>query len=283
MAKTKTRPKTAATRKTLVRKPLRALTADKYVLYQRAVQEPDADLDFMVEVFEARYGRKPHDLREDFCGTANTACQWVRRHKKNQVWGVDLDPEPLAWGREHNAADLGDEGRARLHLVQGDVRTATVPRVDLVTAQNFSYWIFKTRDALREYFRAAHRGLRDEGLFVVDMFGGPEAQNMGEEETKYRDFTYVWDQAHFDAIQNGILCHIHFKFPDGSQLRQAFSYDWRLWTIPEVREVMLEAGFSATEAYWEGADEEGEGTGEYEKKEHAENEEAWLAYVVGVR
>ena len=57
-----------------------------------------------------------------------------------------------------------------------------------------------------------------------------------------------------------MICHIHFKFKDGSRIKKAFSYDWRLWTLPEIREVMEEAGFSNTRVYWEDEDEEGEGS-----------------------
>ncbi len=39
------------------------------------------------------------------------------------------------------------------------------------------------------------------------------------------------------------LCHIDFKFEDGSVQKRAFSYDWRLWILPEIREVLAEAGF----------------------------------------
>lgn len=260
---------------------------DRYALYQSAVQQPDADLDFMTRVFKRRYGRAPRDLREDFCAAAFTACTWVRRNKQNRAWGVDLDPEPLAWGAEHNASALGPEDgerRSRLKLVQGDVLArGVVPAVDVVLAQNFSYFIFKTRDLLRGYFAAAREGLKDEGLLILDLFGGPEAQKMGEERTRHRGFTYVWDQARYDAITNEILCHIHFEFPDGRKRRKVFSYDWRLWTIQEVRELLVEAGFSATEAYWEGTTAEGEGNGVYTKRDLAENEDSWLAYVVGVR
>ncbi|MCO5165199.1 MAG: class I SAM-dependent methyltransferase [Planctomycetes bacterium] len=260
-----------------------AAQADRYALYQRAVQQPDADLDFVSRVFRRRYGRPPRDVREDFCAAAFTACHWVRRNRENRAWGVDLDPEPLAWGRAHNVSELNDDQRGRLTLVQADVLAPrVVPPADIVLAQNFSYFIFKTRERLRAYFEAARAGLRPEGLLVLDLFGGPDSQRMGEERTRHRGFTYVWDQARYDAITNEILCHIHFEFPDRSRMRKAFSYDWRLWTIREVRELLAEAGFSASEAYWEGATAEGEGNGIYTRRESAVNEDSWLAYVVGI-
>ena len=78
----------------------------------------------------------------------------------------------------------------------------------------------------------------------------------------------------------GIVCHIHFKFPDGSKIKRAFTYDWRLWTLPELRELLIEAGFAKVRVYWEGDDGDGGGNGEF--KEHATGEPdlAWIAYIV---
>ncbi len=77
---------------------------DKYALYQRAVQEPEADIEFIDETFAARFARTPHTLREDFCAAAYLACEWVKHDDANRAWGVDLDPEPLAWGQANTAA-----------------------------------------------------------------------------------------------------------------------------------------------------------------------------------
>jgi hypothetical protein len=271
---------------TVARPNTMAAEADVFDLYQKAVQQPDADLDFLTRIFRRRFSKAPRDVREDFCAAAFTACTWVARHKENRAWGLDIDPSPLQWGEAHNAARLlpRPEQRARLKLLQADVLdVGAAPKVDVVLAQNFSYFIFKTRERLREYFAAVRAGLKDEGLFVLDMFGGPEAQRMGEEKTRHKGFTYVWDQARYDAITNEIVCHIHFDFPDGSRLKKAFSYEWRLWTICEVRELLAEAGFSETEAYWEGTTADGEGNGVYTRRDSAVNEDSWLAYIVGVR
>ena len=50
----------------------------------------------------------------------------------------------------------------------------------------------------------------------------------------------------------------------------------------EVREILVEAGFSKASAYWEGTDDDDEGNGEFTLQENAENEDAWIAYVVGI-
>ena len=75
-------------------------------------------------------------------------------------------------------------------------------------------------------------------------------------------------------------CYIHFKFPDGSKIKQAFSYSWRLWTAPELRDVLLEAGFRKVTVYWEGEDEDGEGNGEFAPSDMGAADLAWIAYIV---
>ena len=263
--------------------PPMAERADPFALYQLSVQEPSVDLEFMAEAFKERYDREPRQLREDFCAAAHTACTWVTMHPENTAVGVDLDPAPLNWGRENNVVQLDDDQAKRLRLVEGNVLDGDHDKVDIIAAQNFSYFIFKTREALREYFEAARKGLRKQGIFVLDIFGGPESQMICEEETENEEegFTYIWRQDHYNPIQNGIRCAIDFSFPDGSRIRDAFTYDWRMWTIQEVCELLREAGFKSADAYWEGADEDGEGNGIFERQEDVANEDAWIAYIVG--
>ena len=257
---------------------------DKYELYQRAVQEPEADIEFIDEIFEERFGRRPRLLREDFCAAAFLACEWVAHDDENRAWGVDLDPEPLAWGQQHNVARLSSEAAERLTLIEGDVMTTRHQPVDVLAAFNFSYFYIKTRRALVDYFVVAYENLANEGFFVLDIYGGPEAQELVEETTEHEGFDYIWDQDEFDPIQSRMACYIHFGDASGKRIKRAFSYDWRLWTILEVREALEEAGFSSSRVYWEGTDEEsGEGDGEFTLQESAENTESWIAYVVGVK
>ncbi|MGE0430655.1 MAG: class I SAM-dependent methyltransferase [Planctomycetota bacterium] len=285
---TRTRKQTAKKKKTGARKsrsgPTQASTADRYVLYQRSVQAPESEIDFFLKVFRKHYNRKPTTLREDFCAAAYLCCEWVKAHKDNVAVGLDIDPEPIKWGLEHNADGLNQDQFSRLHLHELNVLdpAAAKQKAEVVYAGNFSYCCFKTRKQLLEYFTAARKGVAKDGIFVCDIFGGPDSQRVGEEETEYEGFTYVWDQNQYDPISSEILCHIHFLFEDGSEWRKAFTYDWRLWTIAEIREVLMEAGFASTEVYWEGSNSKGEGNGVFSKKEKVENEDAWVTYIVGL-
>ena len=260
-----------------------AKTADKHALYEDAVQDPDGDIEMMREVFTKAYGREPRLMREDFCGTAHLATQWVRKHEENRAIGIDLDPDPLGYGREHHIAKLDEEQRKRIELVEANVMDAKVELADVTCAFNFSYFIFRERKQLIDYFRTAHAGLKDEGVFVVDLYGGADAQRTMTERRDCDDFDYIWDQNVFDPITHRVVNYIHFRFRDRSRIDKAFRYEWRLWSIPEVREALLEAGFRETIAYWEGTDEDGEGDGNYFPAESAPDDPAWVTYIAALR
>ena len=262
-----------------------AALADKYDLYQRSVQSPECDVDFFHRTFHGYYGAAPLVLREDFCGAAAVCCEWVRSRKDRKAIGIDLDPEPLGWGERNNLSQLTAKARARVRLIEGDACNVSRAKADVIAAQNFSFYLFRTREGLGRYFRAAFRNLDSKGIIVLDVLGGPECMEEDLEEVRgFRSFKYVWEQARFDPITHDCRFHIHFRFPDGSELRKAFTYDWRLWSIPEIRELLLEAGFRRADVYWEGTDSKtGKGNDVYRRREHAESDPAWVAYVVGVK
>jgi len=254
-----------------------AQRADPHVLYQESVQCVEAEIDFVSRVFRTLRGRKARLLREDFGGTANTSCEWVRRSPKNHALAVDIDPEVLEWGRQHNVAQLSAGARRRIQLINQDVLKVKTPPVDIALAMNFSYWCFKERGLLRRYFRRIRNSLVDDGILVLDAYGGYEAFRRLEEPHDYDDFTYVWDQAEYNPINGDTTCHIHFKFPDGSKLKKAFTYHWRLWTLPELREILMEAGFARATVYWDVAEDDDE---DFQPSEQGEPYAGWLCYLV---
>ncbi len=271
---------TGKSRRRSQKKQQLARHADRHVLYERAVQAVDVDFEFIDRVFRKRRGRKATYLREDFCGTANMCCEWVRHRKQNHAVGVDLDPEVLRWGRENNVARLKANAAERITLIQDDVLAVHTDPPDIVLAFNFSYQLFKDRKTLRQYFMRIRDGLADDGIFFLDAYGGYDAYREIREKRKYKGFTYIWDQAHYDPVTGLMRCHIHFKFPDGSRLKRAFSYEWRLWTLPELRDLLDEVGFSKTTVYWEGTDEAtGEGNGIYEPAESGAADAGWICYL----
>ena len=103
-----------------------------------------------------------------------------------------------------------------------------------------------------------------------------------QDRRRQHGFTYVWDQVDFDPVSHDILCKIHYEFRDGTRMRNAFVYDWRLWTLPEMQEIMSEAGFHDVHVLWEGTDRDsGEGNGRFRRCTRGGDEDAWIAYVIG--
>lgn len=262
--------------------------ADRHALYQLSVQAPDFEIEFFEERYKELRGRRPKSLREDFCGTALLCVEWCKSHSKRTALGVDLCQDTLEWGIRHNLKPAGRNVTSRIALLHANVLDIHEPKVDVTCAMNFSYCVFKTRGALRHYFETVHQGLKKDGIFVLDLLGGTETMSEMEEEREVEDetFTYIWDQARFNPITHDFLCHIHFAFPDGSRLKWAYTYDWRLWTLPELREVLIEAGFARVHVFWEQFEDDPHGgedqisTGEYQDTVKADNQEAWIAYIV---
>lgn len=269
-----------------------AARADRHDLYQRAVQCVEAEIDFVDAEFKRLRRRTAVRLREDFCGTANTSCEWVRRRPTNSAVGVDLDPEPLAWGLANNLSRLKPSQSRRVRLEQGNVlddHAETLGRFDAVLAMNFSYWCFKERATLLHYYRRVRDSLADDGVFFLDFYGGPDAIRVLKErrpigrKSARNSFTYVWDQAEYEPISSHCTCYIHFAFPDGSRINRAFAYHWRIWSIAEIREVLHEAGFARSTVYWEGDDNKGGGNGEFTPAEQGEACDSYICYISAER
>jgi len=274
-------------KKAQARGPRMADKVDRHRLYGDAVQCPEAEIDFIDETFESTRGRQATIIREDFCGTANTSTEWVKRRPGNRAIGVDLDPEVIEWGLANNAPEIPEERRGDMTLLTEDVLKVQTEPVDAVLAMNFSYWLFRDRDTMVSYFRRVRDALVDDGIFFLDAYGGWEAHQTVEEERECEGFDYVWEQVRFDPISNAMDCAIHFIFPDGSKMTNAFTYSWRLWSLPEIRELLEEAGFSKVRFFWEGADEDDEdedgtfaGNGEFEEVTEAESDPGWICYIV---
>mgnify|MGYP000371488840 CR=1 FL=1 len=121
---------------------------DKHYYYQNSVQCVEAEIDFVEATYKKIKGRNAITLREDFCGTAQTACEWVKRSNDKVAWGVDLDPLVMQWGEDNNIAALTGSQQARIRLSEADVMEAPVKDLDVVLAMNFSYFIFMQRELM---------------------------------------------------------------------------------------------------------------------------------------
>jgi SAM-dependent methyltransferase len=259
-------------------------STDRHRLYEESVQSPDEHVILFDRVYELAHGKPATVLKEDFCGTALLSAEWVRTRPDNVAIGVDLDEPTLEWAKANNLAELDNDQKQRITLHHADVREVSQPKADIVAALNFSYFEFKTRDELRGYFKSVRRSLKPGGLLILDMFGGWEAQMEETDKTRYSGFTYVWEQTKYDPLTHLTQFQIHFNFHGGGGIQKAFEYDWRLWSIPEVRELLDEAGFKSVDIYWEGIDPDtDEGSGEFDMITEAENCPGWIAMLVASR
>ncbi len=268
MAKKKNKKKTMAQR------------ADRHALYQESVQDSEFELDFVQDTYKDIRGHKPVTLREDFAGTARSACVWTKRGKDNEAWAVDFDEEVLEWGRKHNYDKLKAKQQERVHFLQSDVRTVVTPQVDVVLAFNFSYWILKQRADLLAYLKSVHSTLKDDGIMFLDAFGGSEAHTTQVEKHKLDGFNYLWDQNKYNPLTQEMQCYIHFRFPDKSKLDKAFSYSWRLWGGQEIDDLLIEAGFSKVRFFVQLFDDDGDAMDEFEETRDVTDHECWIAYIV---
>ncbi len=234
---------------------------DRHDLYEICTQTPERDVELLRAIHgthrpagrESR-GRSRHvvaarTLGEDFAGSAALARAWVRLVRGGRAIAVDHDPEPLARAR-------GVRGvTARV----ADVRAVRTP-VDLLVALNFSIGEWHDRKELVGYLANARRRLARGGLFACDLYGGDGAFQTGrlrevhrlEDGTRVR---YEYEQREADGLTARVVNALHFTVepPPGHARRQtwrdAFVYHWRLWSLPELREALAEAGFASSEVW----------------------------------
>ncbi len=273
--------KTKASKKKSKNQLTQADIADRHRLYELSVQCAESEIDFVDDTYRELRGQRARLLREDFCGTANVCCEWARKRKSNRAIGVDIDTEVLNWGKKYKVGKLTSGQRKRVKLIPGNVLTVSTESPDIISAMNFSYWLFKRRIDLLEYFKCVRRSLKKDGIFFLDAYGGYDSfkELVEDRYVDEGDFHYIWEQEKYNPINGDLISHIHFEFPDGSRLDNAFTYDWRLWTVPEIQDLLNDAGFSNVTIYLQGWDEDGEPDGIFEPTTVGDADAGWICYM----
>jgi hypothetical protein len=220
---------------------------DKYTCYELCVQ----DAARMVPFLAAVHGGRARVLREDFCGTAGVARAWAAGDPQRRAVAVDMAAGPLRRARA-----------PRVKTVRANVLACGL-KADIITATNFPLGYWHTRRELVRYLKVCRGRLNRAGVFVCDTYGGATAFTIG---TMVRDVRapgglrvhYMWEQREADPTTGMVLDAIHFRADrDGELVYQeadAFVYRWRLWSVPELREALAEAGFRSSEVYAELSD-----------------------------
>lgn len=217
---------------------------DRYDLYELAVTEPRRLWRFL----RAVHGRNPRILREDFSGSGALSRAWAEADPRFRAIAVDRDPEPLR--RLDDAPNV--------QAITVDVMSCRA-KADIIAATNFSIGYLHTREALLAYLRHARRCLHPRGVFLSDTYGGTDASTTGRTTQRLRApggrrVEYTWEQRTANPLTGCVTDVLHFRLWERGKkrptvFRDAFVYDWRLWSIPELREAMLEAGFRKVEVY----------------------------------
>lgn len=223
---------------------------DRYDLYELCVQSVEVLVPYLVSL----HANQPRTLAEDFCGTAALSRHWCRSIPSARAIAIDADPEPLARARP-DAPDT-------LTLIEHDLLAGALPAgldpADLVFVGNFSIGEIHDRSALVAYLRRSHARLAPDGLFVCDLYTGVGALRTGQVHRDHRApdgsrVRYTWQQRSVDLVSGLVTNALHMRVDRSGvitdELHDAFVYRWRLWSIPELRDALAEAGFARVEVY----------------------------------
>ena len=223
------------------------MNLDRHELYELCVQSPPE----LVRQLTVIHGGTPRVLGEDFCGTAAVSVEWTRQVDGGRAIAVDHDDATLARNPRHDA----------IEVVSGDVvrdTDATRHAADVIWAGNFSIGELHTRQDLLAYLGHARSRLKPGGLFACDLYGGESAYASGSFDVEHalpdgRVVVYTWEQRSADPLTGRVRNAMHFEVRRAGAieqtLRDAFTYDWRLWGVPELRDALAEAGFTAVAVY----------------------------------
>lgn len=272
-------------------------------LYRWATQDPATQAAVLAAIYRRlRADREPLCLREDFAGNAADSVAWVDAGCDRRAVAVDLDPPTVAHAVARARRLLGPRAdRIAFHVA--DVHALQPPAVaaaDVLSVLNFSIGYFHQRDALCRYLRHARRALAADGVLVLNCFGGADAMaaridrhtiEPGREagSKPLPVFDYLWEQRRFDALRARLECRIHFELPDPAavggvrRIADAFRYEWRLWTLPELLEAMREAGFRRAQVWRHTARRKRNGQWNVSlgPVRRLPERRSWVAYVVG--
>lgn len=280
---------------------------DKLELYRWAVQDPETHAVVLRTMYgRLRPGRHPVVLREDFAGTSAESVAWVALKKGRRAIAIDLDGPTLEWAQRRAARLLGARASG-VEFVLGDVRIVgppVVPHADIISVLNFSILYQRDPEELHSYLRHAVNGLAADGILVLNLFGGAATVQPGTtrhwvtpnprlpSEPAIPAFEYLWEVRSYHRASQRLDCRIHFAAPDPAapertlELRDAFSYDWRLWSVDELVGACAQAGFSGVQVWRHTYDPSKGAAGVFlgcVEPDSLLALESWTAYIVACR
>jgi hypothetical protein len=246
---------------------------DVLELYRWAVQDPETHAEVLRIMYErVRPGHSAVTLREDFSGTSAESVAWVALNPNRRAVCVDLDGPTVAWAAKRASRILGPHA-SRVRMVTGDAMMVKPPEVaeaDIISVLNFSVLYLRERAVLGAYLKHARECLAERGILVMNVFGGAEAVKPGTTSHWITPaprlageasppppppFGYHWEVRSFEAATGRMDCRIHFELAAKGPgmpptfVRDAFRYEWKLWTLGELTQACREAGFARVEVW----------------------------------
>lgn len=238
---------------------------DRFDCYELCVQSPR----HIVAMLTAIHGNEPLLLREDFCGTAAVARRWVTEAPDRRALAIDLDHEIVTKARSLAAmTDARHAEQIVLHAADCIAASSSLQPpeapADIIFAGNFSIGYIDDRAALVRYLRASKARLDrgnggfGGGIFCCDLYGGASAFKLGGIERRHPSrgreiIRYAWQHESADPRTAMVTNSISFRIEvDGDivqELPRAFVYHWRLWSLRELSDAMIEAGFQDVQIY----------------------------------
>lgn len=269
---------------------LHLASMDRHDLYELCVQSPR---DLVPLLRAVHGGREARILCEDFCGTAALSRAWCEMVESGSAIATDVSDEVLARAARNAPAGLT--------LARGDATHAEA-RGDIIFVGNFSIGEIHERAALVRYLTRCRERLNADGVFVCDTYGGESAFRVGHVQRLHplaaRDpgarvsaraggrVRYTWEQREADPLTGMVVNAMHFRIERGGviedEIRDAFVYRWRLWSVPELRDALREAGFVRTDVYGKMPDAvDGDGRAYVLAMEEVEDGEGFIVCVCG--
>lgn len=246
------------------------------------MQSPRHVVSLLRAIYRDTTGTTPRILHEDFCGTAAVSRRFVEDGARaGEHWlalATDLDDTAL-----YEAQRLLDVTASGLSVCKHDclsglpapVRSsdptpAIAPSIahaaDIIWVGNFSIGYAHDRATLMRYLLhckqrldAGNAGFGG-GFLACDTYGGKGAFTLGSLERTHTAKTgeqirYLWQHEAADPRTGMVRNSISMRLlQDGEVIAEyprVFVYEWRLWSLAELREAMLEAGFTTIDVYKE--------------------------------
>ncbi|EES01784.1 uncharacterized protein LOC8058944 [Sorghum bicolor] len=213
----------------------------------------------------------------------------VKQKFSDLVHGLNVNSDNGSGSNSCEQTDLADSKC----LANSTMSEATFPGRDIICAFNYSCCCLHSRKDLVLYFRHVCSALSKRGgIFVMDVYGGTSSERKLRLQRKFPSFTYFWEQDEFDIISRQTRISLHFQAGKKQMLKHAFTYHWRLWSIPEIKDCLEEAGFKSvhiwirempnTQSSGNTKEYNANRDVKYEESQRFNQGDAWNAYIVGV-